>query len=157
MQISQRRRTVMLYLMEEVHRLAFNNAPTGLSELDCVFLTLCLFPLRFPGLFVHSETHNNENWQRDGANRIPGHVTEGKGGACIALSHSSHRLLQYSHVVGDGVWKHIHTLTQHSWPHCTNIALHFLNPGYLLVPMNAASTQIQRLKSLKKVHCAVFF
>lgn len=29
----------MLYLMEEVHRLAFNNAPTGLSELDCVFTT----------------------------------------------------------------------------------------------------------------------
>lgn len=29
----------MLYLMEEVHRLPFNNASTGLLDLNCVFTT----------------------------------------------------------------------------------------------------------------------
>lgn len=106
------------------------------SPLYDVHLASLTFPLALISLqpsgtwviwvFIRPETHN-ENQLRDGANRIPKHIIEGKGGACTAWVIYCNIILMWLMTGNGHTQTHIYTQIQYDWPHCRNIVVHFLN------------------------------
>lgn len=103
------------FFRERLHWLWYPAVFSAHSEGYTVFLT---FPLALISLhpswtwviwlFIHSQTHNDENELIDSANRIPGACYSGEGSGLCRLSHM---LLHYSHVVGGGAWTQTNTHT----------------------------------------------